>query len=43
MYYAFINPVESNVMIKKNECDMKTFILWHDRLGHPINNDAKDN
>ena len=43
MYYAFISPIESNIVIRKKENDPKTFILWHDRLGHPINNDAKDN
>ena len=30
-----IKPIESYVIVNKKFNDPKTFVLWHDRLGHP--------
>ena len=35
LYYTNIKPTESYVVVNKKFNNPKTFILWHDRLGHP--------
>jgi hypothetical protein len=35
MYFTFIKMVESNNVTNQKFVDSKSFILWHDRLGHP--------
>ena len=35
LYYTFINPVESYMVINQKLSDPANFIIWHDRLGHP--------
>ena len=41
LYYTIIKSKESYTVIKDKLYDPKSFIFWHDRLGHPwINNDA---
>ncbi|KAK9133229.1 hypothetical protein Scep_012757 [Stephania cephalantha] len=35
LYFTHIRHVETNVVLNKKINDPKTFILWHDRLGHP--------
>ena len=34
LYQTTINPIESCVVVNQKFNDPKTFILWHDRLGH---------
>ena len=42
LYYTTLRSIESNIVIHKNckshqKCsNPKAFILWHDRLGHPV-------
>ena len=35
LYHMTIKPIESYVVMNQKYNDLKTFILWHDRLGHP--------
>ena len=35
LYYTFINTIESHVVMSKELLNPSTFIIWHDRLGHP--------
>ena len=35
LYRTTIKPIESYVIVNQKFKDPKTFILWHDRLGHP--------
>ena len=35
LYHTPINPIESYVVVSQKFNDSKTFVLWHDRLGHP--------
>ena len=35
LYHTTINPIESYVVVNQKFNDLKTFVLWHDRLGHP--------
>ncbi|KAK9159702.1 hypothetical protein Syun_006043 [Stephania yunnanensis] len=35
LYFTHIRHVETNVVLNKKINDPTTFILWHDRLGHP--------
>lgn len=35
LYYTTIRTIESNVVMGLKSSDSKTFMLWHDRLGHP--------
>ena len=35
MYYTFIKAIETNHVMNPKFNDTKSFILWHDRLGHP--------
>ena len=35
LYYTRINSIESNYVVDQKLLDPKSFILWHDRLGHP--------
>ena len=35
LYRTTIKPIESYVIVNQKFKDLKTFILWHDRLGHP--------
>ena len=35
LYHIAINSIESYVVMNNKFNDPKTFILWHDRLGHP--------
>ena len=35
LYHTTIKPIESYVVVNQKFNDPKTFILWHDRLGHP--------
>ena len=35
LYYTFINPVESYMVVNKKLEDPTNFMMWHDRLGHP--------
>ena len=34
LYHTTIKPIESYVVVNQKFNDPKTFILWHDRLGH---------
>ena len=35
LYHTTIRPIESYVVVNQKFNDPKTFVLWHDRLGHP--------
>ena len=35
LFQTTIRPLESHVVINKKFNDPKTFLLWHERLGHP--------
>ncbi|XP_074336580.1 uncharacterized protein LOC141673737 [Apium graveolens] len=35
LYYTFINPVESYMVMNKKLSDPTNLIIWHDCLGHP--------
>ena len=35
LYHTTIKPIESYVVVNQKFNDPKTFVLWHDRLGHP--------
>ena len=35
LYHTTIKPIESYVVMNQKFNDPKTFVLWHDRLGHP--------
>ena len=35
LYQTIIRPIESYVVINQKFCDLKAFIIWHERLGHP--------
>ena len=35
LYYTTIKSIESYAVIKDKLYDPKSFIFWHDRLGHP--------
>ena len=34
LYHTTIKPIESYVVVNQKFKDPKTFVLWHDRLGH---------
>ena len=35
LYHINIKSIESYVIVNQKFNDLKTFVLWHDRLGHP--------
>ena len=35
LYLTNIKSIESYVIVNQKFNDLKTFVLWHDRLGHP--------
>ena len=35
LYQTTIRPIESYVVINQKFCDLKAFIIWHERLNHP--------
>ena len=35
LYDTTIKPIESYVVVNQKFNDLKTFILWHEKLGHP--------
>ena len=35
LYHTNIKSIESYVVVDKKFNDPKTFVIWHDRLGHP--------
>ena len=35
LYHTTIKPIESYVVVNQKFNDPKTFVLWHDMLGHP--------
>ena len=35
LYHTTIKPIESYIVVNQKFNDLKTFVLWHDRLGHP--------
>ena len=35
LYHTTIKPIESYAVVNQKFNDPKTFVLWHDRLGHP--------
>ena len=35
LYHTTIKPIKSYVVVNHKFNDLKTFVLWHDRLGHP--------
>ena len=35
LYHTTIKPIESYVVVNHKFNAPKTFVLWHDRLGHP--------
>ena len=35
LYHTTIKPIESYVIVNQKFNDPKTFVLWHDMLGHP--------
>ena len=35
LYHTNIKSIESYVVVNQEFNDLKTFVLWHDRLGHP--------
>ena len=35
MSHTNIKPIESYVVVNQKFNDPKTFVFWHDRLGHP--------
>ena len=34
LYHTNIKPIESYVVVNQKFNDPKTFVLWHDRVGH---------
>ena len=35
LYYAKISTIEAHSIVNQKFTDLKTFVLWHDRIGHP--------
>ena len=35
LYHKNIKPIESYVIVNQKFNDLKTFVLWHDKLGYP--------
>ena len=35
LYHTTIKPIELYVVVNQKFNDSKTFVLWHDKLGHP--------
>ena len=35
LYQTIIRPIESYVVMNQKFCDLKTFMIWHESLGHP--------
>ena len=35
LYHTTIKPIESYVVVNQKFNDLKVFVIWHDRLGHP--------
>ena len=35
LYYTFINPIESHMVMNQKIEGSTDFLIWHDRLGHP--------
>ena len=35
LYHTNIKSIESYVVVNQKLNDLKTFVLWHDKLGHP--------
>ena len=35
LYHTTIKPIESYIIVNQKFNDPKTFVLWHDKLGHP--------
>ena len=35
LYHTTIKPIESYFVMNQKFNDLKVFVLWHDRLGHP--------
>ena len=35
LYQTTIRTIETNLVLNQKFNDPKTFMLWHDRLGHP--------
>ena len=35
LYYTTMRTIETNIVIHQKCSDLKVFMLWHDRLGHP--------
>ena len=35
LYYTNINMIETHALLNKKFTNPNTFIIWHDRLGHP--------
>ena len=34
LYHTNVKSIESYVVVNKKFNDLKTFVIWHDRLGH---------
>ena len=35
LYHTTIKPIESYVVVNQKFNDLKVFVIWHDKLGHP--------
>ena len=35
LYQTIIKPIKSYVVMNQKLCDLKTFMIWHECLGHP--------
>ena len=35
LYYSKISTIEAHSIVNQKFTDSNTFVLWHDRLGHP--------
>ena len=35
LYHTTIKPIESYVVVNRKFNNPRTFVLWHDKLGHP--------
>ena len=35
LYQTIIRPIESYAVMNQKFYDLKTFMIWHERLGHP--------
>ena len=35
LYYVKISTTEAHSIVNQKFTDLKTFVFWHDRIGHP--------